>query len=323
MQRIFVSSTVYDLLDVRAEVECWLRERGALPVLSGSVTADFSVERNCNSIETCLANVRNSDAIVVILCRRYGPSLSSVGYGDRSATHLEYDEAVHKGLPVYLYIRDRLEADYAVWKKNKKRDGIELPWLHSASDRPLLHLIDKHRRLAGKEAGSNWFDTFKDSCDLKRLMSRDLGATLARAALTDEIAAGNVPCIDVRLTWNQADQAVWYRFDFVNIGKTAAYSLDCKLNTGLRPSGGAAGISFKHPCLMPQQSTNQSFATHLTETWRADLDIRYTLPSGHVVEETHEYGARYFGSGIGCGGTLKSRVYRISDTEKLPIEIVN
>ena len=77
---VFVSSTVYDLLDLRAEVERHLRDLGLVPLLSDSATSGFEVAPNSNSIESCLANVRNADHFVCILSQRYGPSLKDAGY---------------------------------------------------------------------------------------------------------------------------------------------------------------------------------------------------------------------------------------------------
>ena len=55
--RIFVSSTVFDLLDVRAEIAELLRELGIAPVMSDDKLSDFDVKQDVNSIETCLLNV--------------------------------------------------------------------------------------------------------------------------------------------------------------------------------------------------------------------------------------------------------------------------
>ena len=107
MDKVFISSTVYDLVDVRAEVEDLLRDLGLNPILSGSATSDFQPLPDENSIESCLVNLRACDAVIVILCRRYGPSLEKSGFEDLSATHLEYREARKHGKRVYMYVRDR------------------------------------------------------------------------------------------------------------------------------------------------------------------------------------------------------------------------
>ena len=91
--RIFISSTCYDLVDLRAELETFFKNAGMEPVLSDSLTSDFQVSPDANSIETCLANVRTCDQFIIILSNRYGPTLGKAGHVDVSATHLEYLEA--------------------------------------------------------------------------------------------------------------------------------------------------------------------------------------------------------------------------------------
>ncbi len=73
--KVFISSTCYDLIDVRCELDDFLKSLGLLPVLSDSYLSDFEVQYDKNSIETCLVNVRSADIVIVILDKRYGPRL--------------------------------------------------------------------------------------------------------------------------------------------------------------------------------------------------------------------------------------------------------
>src|SRR5262245_2723195 len=91
--KVFVSSTCFDLIDIRAEIAELLRSLGILPVMSDDKLSDFDTRHDANSIETCLINVASSDEVIVILDRRYGPRLGTT-FGDVSATHLEYRKAV-------------------------------------------------------------------------------------------------------------------------------------------------------------------------------------------------------------------------------------
>lgn len=131
--RVFVSSTCYDLIDLRAELEAHLRDLGLQPLLSDSLTSGFEVVPTADSIETCLANVRASDAFVCVLSQRYGPSLKGAGFDDVSATHLEWLEARKAGKHIHLYARDRLLGDHAVWKKNRDSQ-VNLAWVKDPKD---------------------------------------------------------------------------------------------------------------------------------------------------------------------------------------------
>ena len=70
--RVFISSTCYDLIDLRAELEAFFRSAGIEPIMSDSLDSEFQVLQRQNSIETCLANVREADVFVIILSSRYG-----------------------------------------------------------------------------------------------------------------------------------------------------------------------------------------------------------------------------------------------------------
>lgn len=91
--KVFVGSTCYDLVDVRAELYEMLREQGFSPMLSDISGSDFDVPGTINSIETNLVNVRVCDVFWLLVDRRYGPRLSGAMFGHISATHLEYEEA--------------------------------------------------------------------------------------------------------------------------------------------------------------------------------------------------------------------------------------
>lgn len=80
--KVFVSSTSYDLLDVRAEVANLLSEMKMTPVLSDQQSSDFDVKPQKNTIEVCLMNLRISDWVICILDQRYGPSLKKAGFDD-------------------------------------------------------------------------------------------------------------------------------------------------------------------------------------------------------------------------------------------------
>jgi DNA-binding NarL/FixJ family response regulator len=69
--RVFISSTCYDPVDLRAEMEVFFRSMGVQPVLSDSLTSDFQVSPDLNSIQTCLAQFLALHEVMVV------PSLAS------------------------------------------------------------------------------------------------------------------------------------------------------------------------------------------------------------------------------------------------------
>ena len=185
---VFVASTCYDLIDARAELEAHIRSLGLTPVLSERATSEFEVSPDANSIETCLANVARCDAFVIVLSQRYGPRLGECDFPDESATHLEYHEAKRLKKPIHMYVRDRLESDYSIWKRNKFRD-VALTWV-SRDNMGVLKLLHEHRQLSARSKGSNWVSVFRDSTDLKETITKDLKAMSGEAMVRRMMESG-------------------------------------------------------------------------------------------------------------------------------------
>jgi hypothetical protein len=230
MERIFISSTVYDLVDVRAEVSAFISDLGLTPILSGSVSGDFRQVPDANSIESCLANVRRSEAMILVLSQRYGPTLKKAGFRDVSATHLEYDEARKQNIPIYMYVRDRLEADYSIWKKNKDATDIKFSWVKEEHDRRLFDIVHAHQSLAKQAKHSNWYDLFRDSLELKALIKRDFHLHAGRADLERLIRDDVLPMISIDSVVNKSRDVdrISQSFVFKNTGKATAYDVRWK-----------------------------------------------------------------------------------------------
>lgn len=252
--KVFVSSTVYDLIDIRAELEETLRMLGLNPILSDSITSDFSVLPDRNSIETCLSNVRSSAYMIVVLSKRYGPSLKNVGYEDISATHLEYRAAKEQGLPVYIYVRDRLEGDYSVWRKNRNLVDIKLPWVEKENDYGLFVLLEEHKTLKEQSNKSNWYQTFTDSVDLKQLIKRDFRRLSFPHEIQRVIETNRVPIITCKITVASASSHlddIRFNLHLHNSGTVPAYNMSSgvlgeseRLNLIVLPPGESCDFHF-------------------------------------------------------------------------------
>lgn len=189
--RIFVSSTVYDLIDVRSEVETLVRSLGFMPVMSDSKSEGFDTSAQTNSIETCLSNLRTCSAVILILSQRYGPSLRDHGFSDHSATHLEYLEAKKHNIPVYFFVRDRLNAEYSIWKKSSERDKLKLSWIDKRQMR-IFDFIEEHSKLG---TASNWYSQYTDSIDIKNQLKTLLKVWSDKITFWADVHENKVPIV--------------------------------------------------------------------------------------------------------------------------------
>jgi hypothetical protein len=234
--RIFISSTCYDLIDLRFELS---------EFLSDDLDSDFRVKPGENSIQTCLENVRSCDAFIIILSSRYGPTLEKYGYADLSATHLEYLEAIKCGIPVRMYVRDRLEADYVIWKKNQRRKNLKLAWVPKGNFR-IFELLEAHRTQVELKSG-NWLWTFRNSTELKRRLTKDFADAFARVMANSLFKAGRIPLFEIGAVPGKIESGSRpYHINFRNLSEVAAIEpvFQVRRETDPRPLPSIDGNSF-------------------------------------------------------------------------------
>lgn len=114
---VFVSSTCFDLSQVRADISAGIAAQGLEPMVSESQA--FPVNPDVGAIENCLRAVRErADIFVLIVGARYG----SIGSSGQSVTNLEYLEAKKKGVPIYVFVAKQILHMLPAWKRNRNGD---------------------------------------------------------------------------------------------------------------------------------------------------------------------------------------------------------
>ena len=114
---IFISSTCYDLSQVRADLCDFITGLGHNPIMSESI--DFPVNPHISTMENCINAVREeADLLVLIIGNRYGSLFDS----GKSITNTEFLTAVRKGIPVYTFTYKPLANYLPIWKSNPNAD---------------------------------------------------------------------------------------------------------------------------------------------------------------------------------------------------------
>ncbi|GHT28305.1 hypothetical protein FACS189432_06060 [Bacteroidia bacterium] len=124
--KIFISSTVNDMPSERQAAYNAVTKVGAFPVM-----CEFTMTaQNADSVTACLSMVGESDIYVLILGGKYGWQ----PYGKESITELEYQTAIERKLPIFIfnttYAKDDLQKQFETsvnktfWKAVK--DAFEL-----------------------------------------------------------------------------------------------------------------------------------------------------------------------------------------------------
>ena len=101
--KVYISSTYQDLVDYRAAVDRTLRRMG-----HDVIGMEQYIAEGSKPVERCKADVRASDAYVIIVAWRYGyvPGQSSSPPDGRSITEIELAEAQASGKPVLAFLLD-------------------------------------------------------------------------------------------------------------------------------------------------------------------------------------------------------------------------
>jgi hypothetical protein len=290
--RVFISSTCYDLIDLRAELEVFFREAGVTPIMSDSLTSEFQTSPNRNSIETCLTNLRSCDAFLIILSNRYGPSLKIAEYGDFSATHLEYLEAVKGGKAIYMYVRDRLEADYGIWKANRGKEDLELVWCKDSTDWKLFDLVKEHRKLSEDKTKNNWIWVFHDSLDLKQRVMLDFKDIFARAQADRLFENGRVPFLEITAEYRSHHQGcVNFDLHIRNLSSAVA------VNPRLHLDSAASDRLLKSLLGQEKVTLSVPWANNHGSNLILDVLLTYSILEGHTFSDQGKLTISYFPNG--------------------------
>jgi hypothetical protein len=115
--KVFVSSTCYDLRQVRADLKDFIESFDYEPVLSEFDS--FPVDSARGTQDNCLERVRSfADILVLLVGGRYGWPTDS----GKSITNLEYLEARAKGIPIYVFVSKSVLAVLETWRANPSAD---------------------------------------------------------------------------------------------------------------------------------------------------------------------------------------------------------
>ena len=111
---VFVSSTMYDLSDLRARLRQFIEGLGWVAVMAEH--GSFAIDASQTTVNNSLRNVReNADVFVMIVGARYGSVDPDT---DRSVTNLEFLEARARVVPAYVFVDSTVLAQLRVWRSN-------------------------------------------------------------------------------------------------------------------------------------------------------------------------------------------------------------
>lgn len=114
---IFVSSTCYDLAQIRTDLKQFIINLGHTPILSEE--HDFPINPSKSNTENCINAVKEkADIFILIIGNRYGCTSDN----GKSITNTEFLTAKTKGIPIYTFTLKSMLNILPIWDKNKDAD---------------------------------------------------------------------------------------------------------------------------------------------------------------------------------------------------------
>lgn len=180
---IFISSTEYNLVDLRAELANYLVSLGYRPILS-SATGFPDKSPTLEPWESCLPVLETCFLMILIIDGRYGTPLEWPNYKDIigetkiAPTHGEYVFASKNKKRILIFVRKEIVTYYDVFKnlkKNKEYTDIEI-------DAKLVEILPdridpKAIRMFGEVKTTRpipWITEFENITDLKSKLQKKL-----------------------------------------------------------------------------------------------------------------------------------------------------
>jgi hypothetical protein len=150
--RVFISSTFYDLKQVRADLDLFLDQLGYEPVRNEE--GDIPYGKHDALEEYCYKEIRSIDILVSIIGGRFG---SESHAGNASISQMELRAALNENKQVYIFIEKNVLSEYETYLLNKEH-SINYRYV---DDSRIYAFIDEIKGL-GSNNNIKGFDSVSD-----------------------------------------------------------------------------------------------------------------------------------------------------------------
>lgn len=195
---IFISSTFYDLRQVRADIFHYIEDQIGYRALASEYHT-FPVDPDVNTIENCRRRVQqDADIMVLIIGGRYGSISADLG---KSVTNLEYEIARSKCIPIYTFIQRDILAVLPTWKRNPNADFSNV-----VDNAALFEFIQSIH-----SEGRHWTYSFDTAQDIVKTLRKQLaflmmsGLKLQKRLKGQENKFGNLRGNELKIVIEQHD----------------------------------------------------------------------------------------------------------------------
>jgi Domain of unknown function (DUF4062)/NACHT domain len=159
--KIFLSSTILDLKDLRDALVTWLEADGHQ--VTASEKGTLPIEPDRHSYDQCLKAAAECDCLVAVIDKRFGGEYPEKG-SNRSITEEEIATAITQGKKTLVFVRQSVWDAMATQESSiKSGDGADYwPVKNIVEDVRVFGVIDRLR----KRSTNNWIFQFNAPTDL-------------------------------------------------------------------------------------------------------------------------------------------------------------
>lgn len=134
--RVFISSTFYDLRYVREDLERFITGMGYEPIRHEAGAVPYAREAPLE--ESAYREVALCDIIVCIIGGRFGTESST---REGSITQNELEEALKKGVQVYVFVEQNVHAEFSTYQLNKDNKDMKYRYVDNVAVYEFLEKI--------------------------------------------------------------------------------------------------------------------------------------------------------------------------------------
>lgn len=118
--KVFISSTCFDLKDIRSVLKEFVSSFGFEPVMSEF--GDVFYHPDLHTHEACINEVSNCHMMILLIGGRFGGEY--INDKSRSITNAEYEAAKIKNIPVFSYVMKSVLDNHHMYLKNRNKPFI-------------------------------------------------------------------------------------------------------------------------------------------------------------------------------------------------------
>ncbi len=200
--RIFISSTFYDLRQIRLELDKFIESLGYEPVRNEEGDIPYGKEEALQ--DYCYKEIDNIDILVSIIGSRYGSS-ANTKERDReySVSQQELKTALKNNKQVFIFIDKDVYTEYETYLLNKDNEGIKYKYVDNPN---IYRFIEEIRTLPN----NNNIKGFETADDITRYLKEQFAGLFKQFILEHERTKETVIIRDIENTARTLKELVDY-----------------------------------------------------------------------------------------------------------------